>query len=84
MLYSQPIPPPVVETKNAGFRPASSIYSEPSPNNINQRFTQDSYAIQESTYQDDDVSPPSSPEYGADRYVEYFTNIPFACHGAAL
>ncbi|CZR61667.1 uncharacterized protein PAC_11564 [Phialocephala subalpina] len=53
---SNPPPPPV--HRDSKFRPASSIYSQPSPNPITTRF-QNSYA----DYTQEEVSPPSSPEY---------------------
>lgn len=74
IMNSQSISPPPTEASNDTFRPVSSIYSEPSPNKIDAKYTQSSYDIQESTYQDDDVSPPSSPEFGADRYVSSCTS----------
>ncbi|KAH8591598.1 hypothetical protein B0O99DRAFT_267189 [Bisporella sp. PMI_857] len=48
------------------YRPESSIYSEPSPTKLNTSLSSP-YAIQENTYEDDGVSPPSSPDIGASR-----------------
>ncbi|KAG9242230.1 hypothetical protein BJ878DRAFT_482222 [Calycina marina] len=64
-------PPPAIEISNAKYRLASSTYpngpsyAKPSLNEDGGSFPRNSYAI--SRYQDDDVSPPSSPEFEADR-----------------
>ena len=74
-------PPPPHVHRDSKFRPASSIYSQPSPNPITTRF-QNSYA----DYTQEEVSPPSSPEYDRPnhRYAESFADIPRTCLGAAL
>ncbi|KUJ07586.1 uncharacterized protein LY89DRAFT_702357 [Mollisia scopiformis] len=56
-LPYDPNPPPPPEHRDSKFRPASSIYSQPSPNPVVTRF-QNSYA----SYPEEEVSPPSSPE----------------------
>ncbi|KAK0114905.1 hypothetical protein ONS96_013382 [Cadophora gregata f. sp. sojae] len=54
---------PPQSNQDSRFRPASSIYSQPSPNPINTRFTQNSY--QSTSYTEkEEVSPQSSPELG--------------------
>ncbi|KAF4612544.1 hypothetical protein G7Y89_g15587 [Cudoniella acicularis] len=57
-------PPSSSEYRNSKSRPASSIYSQPSPNPIVTRFPRNSYATPTTTYTEE-VSPPSSPEFGA-------------------
>lgn len=54
---------PPQENRDSRFRPASSIYSQPSPNPINTRFPQNSYQTPSYT-EEEEVSPQSSPELG--------------------
>ncbi|RDL42187.1 uncharacterized protein BP5553_02166 [Venustampulla echinocandica] len=56
-------PPSPPEHRNSKFRPASSIYSQPSPNPIVTRFPGTSYVTTSTAYTDE-VSPPSSPDFG--------------------
>jgi hypothetical protein len=80
LIYNSDAAPPPPEHRDSTFRPASSIYSQPSPNPIHTRFPRDSYATPE--YPEEEVSPPSSPEFNGplkNRYVEHFATLPRAC-----
>jgi len=78
ILDSEAVPPQ--ENRDSRFRPASSIYSQPSPNPINTRFPQNSFQTPSYT-EEEEVSPQSSPELGPvkNRYVEPSTDIPRVC-----
>ncbi|PMD48802.1 hypothetical protein L207DRAFT_522133 [Hyaloscypha variabilis F] len=62
-LPFQEQPPPPPEHRDSKFRPTSSIYSQPSPNPITTRFSRNQYTSQQSSYPEEEVSPPSSPEF---------------------
>jgi hypothetical protein len=50
-------------TKQNKYRPASSIYSQPSPNQPTSRFPQNSYQAAVKSYEEQvEISPPSSPD----------------------
>lgn len=68
-------PPSPPEYRNSKFRPASSIYSQPSPNPIVTRFPRNSYATPSTTYTEE-VSPPSSPEFDGTRGIQRSQNQP--------
>ncbi|KAH7403836.1 hypothetical protein BKA64DRAFT_707307 [Cadophora sp. MPI-SDFR-AT-0126] len=53
---------PPQANRDSTFRPASSVYSQPSPNPINTRFPQNSY--QTASYTEEEVSPETSPHLG--------------------
>jgi hypothetical protein len=61
------------------FRPASSLYSEPSPAAVDTRYARNGYeTTPETTYTtDEEVSPPSSPEIGGTRYVRIILHEDF-------
>lgn len=63
-LSLEPSPPPPPQHRDSSFRPASSIYSQPSPNQVNSRFPHSSYG-NPTTYTEEEVSPPSSPDVRA-------------------
>lgn len=74
LYHSEPLK---LETyQDSVFRPASSIYSHPSPNPISTRFPPDAYQAQgsyQTEYEEEEASPQSSPELRAQnhRYVAF-------------
>jgi hypothetical protein len=76
---SQAEPSSPSEHRHSKFRPASSIYSQPSPNPITTRFPGIASATPSNSYVEEEVSPPSSPEFDGSvkqRYVDSFADIP--------
>ncbi|KAG9233519.1 hypothetical protein BJ875DRAFT_42812 [Amylocarpus encephaloides] len=58
-------PPSPPEQRSSKFRPVSSIYSQPSPTPIVTKFSKNSPLTPNSPYTNEEVSPPSSPEFDA-------------------
>ncbi|KAL3427859.1 hypothetical protein PVAG01_01368 [Phlyctema vagabunda] len=71
------LPPPFPNSHSNSSRPVSSIYSQPSPDPQSARFTRHAYRNEPEEPYEEEVSPPSSPEYetyARRRYIPRYSN----------